>query len=328
MSANKPVVAVVGGAGYIGSHTVKTLFDNGFTPVVIDNFSTGHPDFIQWGNHYTCCLSDATSLASLLNDLNPIAVCHFAASINVSESIANPQQYYTNNVIGTLNLLTAMQAASIKYLIFSSTAAVYGNPTTELITEDHSCAPINPYGSSKYMMEQIIKDYHQAYGLNYIIFRYFNAAGADPDSLIGEDHSPETHLIPNLFMAAKGLTPSFNLYGNDYNTPDGTCIRDYIHVSDLATAHLNGLQYLLETNKSQCMNLGTSAGISILDLITEAKAITGISIPYTLAKRRQGDSAQLVSDATLAQKILNWTPGYSSISTILDTAWRWFNKRF
>lgn len=328
MSSNKPVVAVVGGAGYIGSHTAKALHENGFTPVVIDNFSTGHHDFVQWGDYKQCCLSDQESLTILLNNLKPIAVCHFAASINVSESVLDPQSYYLNNVKGTLHLLAAMKHANITNLIFSSTAAVYGTPQENLINESHTCNPITPYGCSKYMMEQIIKDYHHAYGLNYMIFRYFNASGADPDGFIGEDHSPETHLIPNILMAARGLKSELTLFGNDYNTPDGTCIRDYIHVSDLARAHVLGLNYILDTKTPQIMNLGTSAGISILDLLTEAESICQSTIPYTIAHRREGDPSLLVADASFAQSTLSWTPKHSSVHTILNTAWAWLNKRF
>ena len=328
MPSKKPVIAVVGGAGYIGSHTAKLLFEKGFSPVIIDNFSTGHHDFIQWGTFYTCCLSDQESLTSLLKKINPVAVFHFAASINVSESVIDPELYYHNNVNGTLNLLSSMRKADISNLIFSSTAAVYGHPESNLILESHPCRPINPYGQSKYMMEHIIKDFHEAYGLNYIIFRYFNAAGADHDHLIGEDHSPETHLIPNILMAASGVKPTLTVFGNNYDTPDGTCIRDYIHVSDLALAHVLGLNYLLDAKQSHCMNLGTSQGLSILELIKHAEIITRTSIAYTFYERRSGDPPILVADASFAQSLLDWEPQHSSIDTILNTSWKWFQSRF
>ncbi len=320
-------ILVIGGAGYIGSHLCKLLSKKGHEISVIDNVSTGHRDFLKWGRFYDCSLLDRELLTSTISTIKPDIVMHFAAFIEVGESVSDPEKYYVNNVTGTINLLQAMKTAGTKTIIFSSTAAVYGVPSHPFIKESHSLSPLNPYGKSKLMMESIIQDYHKAYGLNYVIFRYFNAAGADLDSEVGEDHSPETHLIPNIFLAASGKQDALSLFGDNYDTPDGTCIRDYIHVMDIASAHMLGCEYLLNGNKSRIFNLGNARGFSVKEVIDKVECIIQKKVPYSIKPRREGDSPILVSDASLALDTLKWAPQYSDMDTIIESAWKWFKKR-
>ncbi|RAP27950.1 UDP-glucose 4-epimerase GalE [Candidatus Marinamargulisbacteria bacterium SCGC AG-343-D04] len=324
---SSPSIAVIGGAGYIGSHACKELHKQGFTPIVIDDFSTGHADFVKWGPSIHCSLHDYDTLCQVFKTHKPSAVMHFAAKIDVSESTQNPHKYYYNNVSGTLTLLKAMIDSHIHTLIFSSTAAVYGNPLESRLSETHPCHPLNPYGKSKYAVEQIIQDFEKAYGLKSVIFRYFNAAGADPDTEIGEDHSPETHLIPNIFFAAAGKK-ELSIYGNDYPTPDGSCIRDYIHVTDLAKAHVSACHYLFDKGDSTILNLGHSTGFSVLEILQKAEQITQKKIPFAIKKRREGDASQLIADNQMVKKILHWSPDHSDIDQILSTSWKWFQHRF
>ncbi|MDC0036933.1 UDP-glucose 4-epimerase GalE [bacterium] len=321
-------VLVLGGAGYIGSHVCKALHMEGFLPVVVDDLSTGHREFVQWGDFIECSLLDKQALIQVFEKVQPDVVMHFAARIEVGESVLDPLNYYQNNVAGTLNVLDAMKQIGCSRLVFSSTAAVYGNPERALIDELHSCKPINPYGRSKYMMEQVLADSFEAYGIQSVVFRYFNACGADPDGLIGEDHAPETHLIPNIYMAATGKRDFLTIFGNDYDTQDGTCIRDYIHVSDLADAHVRGCRYMLDHEGYYVFNLGTSEGISVNTLFKEAERVIGKSIPVVMGERRLGDASVLVADASLAMQTLGWKPKYSDLDTILDTSWRWYTRRF
>lgn len=326
--SKRPTIAVIGGAGFIGAHTCKALYDQGFNPVVIDNFSTGHKEFVQWGDFFECSLINKQQLKMILDKLKPLAIIHFAALIEVGESVTYPERYYENNVLGTFNLLSIMRELQCSNIIFSSTAAVYGNPQQDLISEDHSVQPINPYGHSKHMVETIIKDFHHAYGLNYIIFRYFNACGADKDITIGEDHSPESHLIPNIYLAASGKRSSLQIFGDDYNTKDGSCIRDYVHVSDLADAHVKGCFHLLDKGAVKTLNLGTSKGYSVKEVFRQAETIIGKAIPVSIAPRRQGDSAILVANAKQASQVLDWAPQHSSLENIIQTSWKWFQRRF
>ena len=326
--SKKPTVAVVGGAGYIGAHICKELSMKGYTPVVIDNFITGHKDFVRWGTFFKCDICNKDELLKTFKEIKPIAVFHFAAFIEVAESMIAPEKYYVNNVLGTINVLSVMTTLNIKYFVFSSTAAVYGMPQQELIDETHPCLPLNPYGHSKLMMEQIIKDYACAYGINYLIFRYFNACGADLDTEIGEDHSPESHIIPNIFMAATKKRDYLTIFGNNYLTKDGTCVRDYIHVADLSNVHVLGLTYLLDKGKSSTLNLGTSKGITVFELFEFCKAFLDVDINYSFSAARQGDAPILVANANKVKDILNWTPHLSSLDIIIDSAWKWYCSRF
>ena len=321
-------VLVLGGAGYIGAHVCKALHAEGVSPVVLDDLSTGHREFVQWGELINCSILDKDALLQVFEEVQPAVVMHFAARIEVGESVLDPLTYYQNNVAGTLNVLDAMKQVGCSKLVFSSTAAVYGNPETDLIDEKQSCKPINPYGHSKYMVEQVLADSFTAYGINSVVFRYFNACGADPDGLIGEDHTPETHLIPNIYMAATGKRECLTIFGNDYDTQDGTCIRDYIHVADLAHAHVLGCRYMADHVGHFVFNLGTSAGVSVNTLFKEAEGVIGKAIPVVMGERRMGDTSVLVADASLAMQTLGWKPKYSDLDTILDTSWRWYTRRF
>ncbi|MBD2152136.1 UDP-glucose 4-epimerase GalE [Pseudanabaena sp. FACHB-1277] len=326
---SKPTILVTGGAGYIGSHAVKALQTVGYQVLVLDNLVYGHQDIAKTLG-VELIIGDTTDrplLDKLFSDRAISAVMHFAAYAYVGESVSQPDKYYRNNVVGTLVLLEAMIAADIKNFVFSSTCASYGVPQQIPITEEHPQAPINPYGATKLMVERILQDFDVAYGLKSVIFRYFNAAGADPSGAIGEDHNPETHLIPLVLQAALGKRESLTVYGSDYPTPDGTCIRDYIHVSDLADAHVLGLQYLLDGNQSEIFNLGNGNGFSVQQVIDAAREITGKPINVVMGDRRAGDPPALVGSSEKARRILNWQPQYADLHLILQHAWAWHQKR-
>lgn len=326
---SKPTILVTGGAGYIGSHAVKALQTAGYQVLVLDNLVYGHQDIAKTLG-VDLIIGDTTDrslLDKLFSDRVISAVMHFAAYAYVGESVSQPDKYYRNNVVGTLVLLEAMIAANIKNFVFSSTCASYGVPQQIPITEEHPQSPINPYGATKLMVERILQDFDVAYGLKSVIFRYFNAAGADPSGAIGEDHNPETHLIPLVLQAALGKRESITVYGSDYPTPDGTCVRDYIHVSDLADAHVLGLQYLLDGNQSAIFNLGNGNGFSVQQVIDAAREITGKPINVVMGDRRAGDPPALVGSSEKARRILNWQPQYADLHLILQHAWAWHQKR-
>jgi UDP-glucose 4-epimerase len=321
-------ILVTGGAGYIGSHAVRQLKRSGFETLVLDNLSYGHREFVEAGELIVGDLSDSLLLKNLFHEHRIDAVMHFAAYAQVEESVKNPALYYRNNTFGTLNLLDAMIAAHVKHIIFSSTCATYGEPKQVPVTEDHPQSPINPYGRTKWMSEKILMDYGAAYGLKSIIFRYFNAAGADPDGGIGEDHNPEASLIPLVLDAALGRRKEITIFGNDYDTPDGTCVRDYIHVTDLADAHVRALKFLMRENESHCLNLGNGNGFSVKQVIDTAQNVTGRSIKMVQGPRREGDPALLVGSSDKAKKFLDWKPQFTDLASIIETAWIWHQKRF
>ncbi|BAU10071.1 UDP-glucose 4-epimerase [Leptolyngbya sp. NIES-3755] len=330
MSSEKPIVLVTGGAGYIGSHAVLALQQAGYEVVVFDNLVYGHRDIVESVLKVELIEGD-TNDRELLDRVfasRPFsAVMHFAAYAYVGESVSQPDKYYRNNVTGTLTLLEAMVAADIKKFVFSSTCATYGVPKTVPIPENHPQDPINPYGATKLMVERILADFDRAYDFKSVAFRYFNAAGADPEGRLGEDHQPETHLIPLVLMAALGKRDSISIYGTDYPTPDGTCIRDYIHVNDLAEAHVLGLNYLLKGGDSDRFNLGNGNGFSVREVIDMARKVTGRSIPAVECDRRPGDPPALVGSAEKARSILGWNPQYADLEKILTHAWAWHQKR-
>lgn len=320
-------VLIAGGAGYIGSHTNKLLNASGYKTVVFDDLSMGHRKLARWGEFFKGDLGKPADLARCFGKYRISAVMHFAASAFVGESVSDPAKYYRNNVANTLNLLDAMRVAGTRRLIFSSSAATYGEPVKVPITEAHPQAPINPYGRTKLMMEQAMADYGAAYGINYVALRYFNAAGADPDGETGEMHDPETHLIPLALDAAAGRRKNLKVFGGDYKTPDGTCLRDYVHVTDLAQAHLLALKRLERGGKSGAFNLGNGKGFSVLEVIKTAEKVTGRKIAVVTAPRRAGDPAALVASSALIKRELGWKPGYASLETIISTAWAWHKKR-
>jgi len=319
-------VLVTGVAGYIGSHTVKELLKKGYEVVVFDNFSTGRKELLVGGELIEGDLMDKDSIEDTLKRGNFGAVLHFASLIQVGESYADPQKYYTHNLLSSLNLLDVMLEAKVKAFIFSSSAAVYGVPLQVPIPENHPLSPVNPYGQTKVFVEKILEDYERAYGLKYISLRYFNAAGADPDGLLGEMHEPETHLIPNLLLYLLGEKKGFDLYGTDFPTEDGTAVRDYIHVTDLARAHVLALRKLLESSRSEFINLGTNTGYSVLEIIKKTEAITGKKVLYKERPKRKGDVPVLLASNEKAEKILGWKLSHSDIETIIQTAWNWHQK--
>jgi UDP-arabinose 4-epimerase len=321
-----PKVVVTGGAGFIGSHTCKALAAAGFTPVAVDNLSNGIPTAVRWGPLEKGSLEDAGFLDEVFRRHRPIAVLHFAAFIEAGESMKVPGKFYRNNVAGTLALTEAMARAGIPVLIFSSTAAVYGNSEVMPITEAHPLAPVNPYGRSKLMAETLLADLAATSNLRFTALRYFNASGADPDGELGENHEPETHLIPLVLQAAYGLRPSIRIFGTDYPTPDGTCIRDYVHVHDLAQAHLLALRRLLAGGDSAQMNLGTGNGFSVREIVQAAASVTGRPINAIDEARRPGDPAVLVADAATARQILGWGPRYTDVRDHISHAARWIES--
>ncbi len=330
MENGRKTILVTGGAGYIGSHAVFALQQMGYSVVVLDNLVYGHRDLVDRVLKVPLVVGstlDRALLDSLFDRYDIGAVMHFAAYTYVGESVTDPSKYYESNVVGTLTLLDAMVAAGVKSFVFSSTCATYGMPQALPITEDHPQQPINPYGRTKLMVEQILADYDQAYDLRSVRFRYFNAAGAHPNGLLGEDHNPESHLIPLVLQTALGLREAITLYGTDYPTDDGTCIRDYIHVCDLADAHILGLEYLLQGGDSAVFNLGNGQGFSVREVIEAAQRVVGKPIPVVESARRAGDASVLVGSSQKARDILGWTPQYGDIDTILAHAWQWHQQR-
>ena len=319
-------VLVVGGAGYIGSHMVKMLSLAGHDVVTLDDLSNGYRDAVKYGEFIEGDIADSVLLDKLFSAHKFDGVMHFASFIQVGESVAKPSMYYRNNVSNTQVLLDAMVAHGVKSFIFSSTAATFGEPEYTPIDEVHPKKPINPYGHSKLMVEQILSDFDHAYGLKSVCLRYFNAAGADPEGELGERHIPETHLIPLVLQAASGRRESITVFGNDYDTPDGTCIRDYIHINDLCSAHLLGLEHLVAGGESKAYNMGNGQGYSIKELIGVAKEVTGNDFKVVMGERRDGDPARLVADASLLQKELGWQPQYPELDVIIRHAWEWEEK--
>lgn len=323
--SDRPAILVTGGAGYIGSHCCRALTAAGYQPVVFDNFSTGHRHFVT-GPLVTGDLADKSALARAFAQHEIVAVMHFAASSLVGESVADPQKYYVNNLAGTLSLLEAMREAGCDRLVFSSTGAVYGDADSKALPESYACAPINPYGASKWMIERVLSDYRGAYGFGAFALRYFNASGADASGDIGELRDNETHLIPRAMMALQGHVPDFAVFGDDYDTPDGTAIRDYIHVTDLAAAHLLALQLLLRGHRGGAFNLGTGTGFSVREILRAIEAETGRAVPHLVKPRRPGDPTYLVADPTAARETLNFRTAHSDLPTIIRTAWAWHRK--
>jgi UDP-glucose 4-epimerase len=319
-------ILVAGGAGYIGSHTTKELIKEGFEVVVFDNFSTGKKELLVGGELFEGDLMHKESIKNALRSKNIEAVLHFASLIQVGESYADPRKYYTHNLITSLNLLDVMLEAGVKYFVFSSSAAVYGEPLQNPIPESHPLNPFNPYGQTKFFVEKVIQDYERAYGLKFISLRYFNAAGADPEGHLGELHDPETHLIPNILLFLLGKKKKFEIFGKDFPTKDGTAVRDYIHVTDLAKAHVLSLKKLLKSPQSEFINLGTNKGYSVLEIINKTEEITGEKVLYTESPRREGDVPVLLASREKAEKILGWKLYHSNIETIIETAWNWHRK--
>lgn len=319
-------ILVTGGAGYIGSHACKALRQAGYTPICYDNLAYGHRWAVQWGPLEIGDIGDRARLDAVMQQYRPEAVLHFAAFAYVGESVENPGKYYRNNVAGTLTLLEAMRDHGVNKIIFSSTCATYGVPDAVPIGEDHAQRPINPYGASKLMVERMLQDFDGAHGIKSVALRYFNAAGADPDGEIGEEHDPETHLIPLILDVALGKRDCVRIFGTDYATPDGTCVRDYIHVSDLANAHLQALHYLQAGGVSSAFNLGNGAGFSVQEVIDRARAVTGESIAVATASRRAGDPPELVGSADKARQQLGWVPQYAELDLIIGTAWQWHKR--
>ncbi|MGO7900260.1 UDP-glucose 4-epimerase GalE [Rhizobium ruizarguesonis] len=318
-------VLVVGGAGYIGSHTCLDLANKGYAPVVFDNFSNGHREFVRWGPAEEGDIRDRARLDEVLAKHKPSAILHFAALIEVGESVKDPVSFYENNVIGTLTLLSAAQAAGINAFVFSSTCATYGLPQSVPLDETHRQVPINPYGRTKYIVEQALADYDQYRSLRSVVLRYFNAAGADFEGRIGEWHQPETHAIPLAIDAALGRRQGFKVFGSDYETRDGTCVRDYIHVLDLADAHVRAVEYLLKGGDSVALNLGTGTGTTVKELLGAIEDVSNRPFPVEYIGRREGDSHTLVANNDKARDVLGWVPQYD-LSEIIRSAWDWHAK--
>jgi len=316
-------ILIIGGAGYIGSHMCKYLSQNGYTPIVLDNLVCGHRESVKWGPLFEGSMDDKALLNHIFAEYEIAAVMHFAAFCYVGESVENPAKYYHNNVAATLSLLESMIENDILNFIFSSTCATYGEPIEIPIREKHPQSPINPYGRSKLMVEQIMDDFGNAYGLKSASLRYFNAAGADPDGELGEDHRPETHLIPLVLQTALNQREEIEIFGNDYPTSDGTCIRDYIHINDLAQAHLLALERLLNGLPGGQYNLGNGDGYSVKQVIDVARQVTKKQIPSKIVKRRPGDPAVLIGSSEKAIKELGWRPQFTALNTIIETAWKW-----
>ena len=323
MSNDSDRILVTGGAGYIGSHTCKALAARGYEPVVFDSLENGHRGAVQWGALETGDMLDSGALRTVLERHDFAAVVHFAAYAYVGQSVIEPAAYYRNNVVGSMNLLDAMREAGVDTIVFSSTCATYGIPSRTPIDEEEIGKPINPSGRSKLKIEQLLGDYSRAYGMRACSLRYFNAAGADPDGDIGEVHDPEPHLIPNVLWAGMGRQERLRVYGGDYPTPDGTCIRDFVHVTDLAEAHCLALEYLFANPGSHVFNLGSEQGHSVMEVIKAAESELGLTVPYDIEPRRPGDPPVLVADSAKAERELGWTRRHSSLHEILQTAWRW-----
>jgi UDP-glucose-4-epimerase GalE len=321
--SRKPAILVTGGAGYIGAHCCKALAEAGYLPVCFDNLSTGHRDFVKWGPLVVGDVGDTQAVADAIVAHEVVAVMHFAAFSQVGESVIDPQKYYLNNLRGTLSLLKAMLERKCTRLVFSSTGAVYGDAARDPIKEGAAGATVNPYGSSKWMIERVLGDYRRAYGLNSFCLRYFNACGADSSGTIGEFRDPETHLIPRAMMALQGYVQDFAIFGDDFDTPDGTAIRDYIHVVDLAAAHVLALDALLQGTAGGSYNLGTGSGYSVREILTVIERETGLKMPLITKPRRAGDPPILVADPSAARNDLRFVPRCSDIATIVKSAWVW-----
>ncbi len=321
------MILIVGGAGYIGSHVNKLLNKNGYETVVFDNLEKGHREAVKWGTLEVGDLGNIEEIEAVFNKYPIEAVFDFASYIEVGESVKDPEKYYLNNVKNTLNLLSVMRKHNVNKIIFSSTAAVFGMPERVPISEDDAKQPINPYGKTKLMVENIFKDYDAAYGLRFVAFRYFNACGADKDGEIGEWHEPESHLIPILLEVAQGKREFFQLNGTDYATEDGTCIRDYVHVEDLAQAHLLGLKHLLDGGESKFYNLGSGKGYSNKQVMETAKEVTGVDFKVVYGPRREGDPDKLLASSEKIKQELGWEPKYTDLKEIIQTAWNWQQKK-
>ncbi|MCC5974350.1 MAG: UDP-glucose 4-epimerase GalE [Rubellimicrobium sp.] len=320
-------IIVFGGAGFIGSHTCKELHRNGFEPVAFDNLVEGQPGCVRWGDLIKGDICNRDDVAAALSRIRPVAAIHFAAHAYVGHSVRDPATYYRNNVTGSLNLAEALLEAGPVPLIFSSTCATYGDPGSRPITEDLPQVPINPYGRSKLMFEQILRDFSRAYGLRSVALRYFNAAGADPEGEIGEAHREETHLIPRAILAALGRIEDFQVFGADFATPDGSAVRDYIHVSDLARAHVAACRYLLGGGETDQFNLGAGRGFSVFEIIAAVERVLGRPVPHSIAPRRAGDPPVLVADASKARDVLGFAPELSDLDDIIRSAAAWFARR-
>jgi UDP-glucose 4-epimerase len=319
-------ILVCGGAGYIGSHMCKWLAERDYEVTVLDNLSTGHREAVQWGELIEADIRSPDQINRIFSSRSFDAVMHFCALSLVGESVLKPYAYYQNNVSGTLNLLSAMQRHDVNRLVFSSTAAVFGNPVSDFIDESHPKNPINPYGASKLMVERILADAATAYGLNSVALRYFNAAGASEDGCVGESHSPETHLIPNVLRQALGQGGGLKLFGEDYPTPDGSCVRDYVHVDDLAQAHEAALTFMQSSPGAHAFNLGNGTGYSVKQVIQAASRLVGRDIPYESAPRRAGDPPVLVASSAAAQTVLGWRPAHGDLEDMIGSAWRWHQQ--
>jgi UDP-glucose 4-epimerase len=315
-------ILVAGGAGYIGAHTCLDLSNKGFSPIVYDNLSNGHAEFVKWGPLEIGDIRDRNRLDEVFRKYRPVAIIHFAAAIEVGQSVQDPGGFYDNNVAGTISLLRAAQAAGIDKIVFSSTCATYGVPLSMPMDETHAQLPINPYGRSKLMVEQILKDLDLYQGFRSVILRYFNAAGADPEGRIGEWHSPETHAIPIALDAALGRRPHFQVLGTDYDTRDGSCVRDFVHVLDLADAHTRSIEHLLNNGDSQALNLGTGHGTTVKELLETVRDVVGRDFSIKYGPRREGDSPALVANNALASKVIGWSPRHD-LRSIIETAWNW-----
>ena len=326
-STSHTKVLVAGGAGYVGSHTCKALAGSGFEPVVYDNLSTGHRGFVRWGPLVEGDLLDEETLTSAFVEHRPAVALHFAACAYVGESFEEPAKYYTNNVIGALHLVEAARSAGNVPIVFSSTCAVYGEPAKLPISEDTSLVPVSPYGRTKLAIEHALSDYDAAYGLRSIRLRYFNACGCDPDGEVGESHDPETHLIPRAILAAMGRLGELSIFGDDYTTPDGTAIRDYVHVSDLAGAHVAAARRLLDGAESFAVNLGTGRGFSVREIVDAVQRVTGLKVPYRIAARRRGDPAILIADGSRAERLLGFSIPRSDVETVVRTTYAWLARR-
>lgn len=316
-------IMVTGGAGYIGSHTSKALAKAGHTVVVYDNLSTGFRELARYGTFVHGDILDEAKLRTAMAEHKPDGIIHFAASAYVGDSMKWPGAYFRNNVTGTLNILEAMRLEHVPSIVVSGTCAVYGQPEIVPIAEDCPKAPINPYGASKLFMERMLEDFHMAHGLNWVSLRYFNAAGCDREREVGELHNPEPHIIPRIFMAMEGKLPQLEIFGNDYPTPDGTCVRDYIHVEDLALAHVRALEYLAKGGVSKAFNVGTGNGFSVKQLVETAEKLTGKKVPHVYAPRRPGDPPFLIANPSLIHSTLNWQPTCSDVETVISSAYAW-----
>jgi UDP-glucose 4-epimerase len=319
-------ILVTGGAGYIGSHTVKLLLEQGYDVAVADDLSKGHKDSVPAGRLHQINIADTDGMAELMRRTGTEAVVHFAAFIAVGESMVEPERYFANNVAGSLSLLTAMQRTKVKHIVFSSTAAVYGDPESVPIPETAPIHAVNPYGESKVMVETLLRWFDQIHHITSVPLRYFNASGADPEGRLGERHDPETHLIPLLLRAVLSGTP-VTVFGDDYPTPDGTCIRDYIHVNDLAQAHILALEYLMGGGASEQFNVGTGTGHSVMETIHAVEDVTGRKVPYTVGPRRPGDPPSLVAASDKLRASLGWEPKYTDLRTIVEHAWKFAQQR-